>query len=67
MLSLDQSLSNKNLFYVVKIQKTKIRKHISFNEGRWSKQEHLLFIQEMFKYGINNWKKVKFLNYIFHS
>jgi len=29
-----------------------------FREGRWTKEEHSLFINETLKFGIKNWKKV---------
>jgi hypothetical protein len=33
-----------------------------FNDGRWSKQEHIIFVSLILKFGIRNWKKVKFIN-----
>lgn len=28
------------------------------HEGRWTKEEHRVFVEEILKFGIRNWKKV---------
>ena len=40
----------------ISVKKTK-RKH-NMREGRWTKEEHSIFLEEIFKIGIKNWKKV---------
>lgn len=32
--------------------------HVEYNEGRWTKNEHQVFISQILKCGIKNWKKV---------
>jgi hypothetical protein len=46
------------------INETKISKNLEnrngkINIGRWTKEEHSLFVNEVLKNGIKNWKKVK--------
>ena len=32
----------------------------NFNDGRWSKEEHNIFVYEILRHGIQNWKKVNY-------
>ena len=36
-------------------------------EGRWSREEHKIFLDEIIKIGIKNWKKVNFPQLTFFS
>jgi hypothetical protein len=40
----------------ISVKKTSRRQNI--NEGRWTDEEHSIFIEEILNLGINNWKKV---------
>jgi hypothetical protein len=40
------------------VEKQVSNRQIKFREGRWSKEEHAIFIEETLKIGIKNWKKV---------
>jgi hypothetical protein len=37
----------------------KLLHKLQFREGRWTKEEHNIFINETLRIGIKNWKKVK--------
>jgi hypothetical protein len=32
---------------------------VGYNEGRWTKSEHKIFVSEVLTTGIKNWKKVE--------
>ncbi len=50
----------KNLFYITKTNNENKHKTVeNYREGKWSIEEHKLFIEEMLKVGIKDWKKVK--------
>ena len=41
-----------------KISVKKANRRRNINEGRWTEEEHSIFIQEVLNLGIHNWKKV---------
>jgi hypothetical protein len=46
------------LFNISKNSPVKKKNEQKFKQGRWTSEEHSLFISEILKSGIRNWKKV---------
>ena len=56
--SVDSSQKKLNLFRVVKKEEQLLFFGAKPKDGRWSKQEHNLFLEAVFDLGIKNWKSV---------
>ena len=56
--SVDSSQKKLNLFRVVKMEEQLLFFGAKPKDGRWSKEEHKLFLEAVFDLGIKNWRRV---------
>ena len=56
--SVDSSQKKLNLFRVVRKEEQNLFFGAKSKDGRWSKQEHKLFLEAVFDLGIKNWRRV---------
>ena len=56
--SVDSSQKKLNLFRVVRKEEQNLFFGSKPKDGRWSKQEHKLFLEAVFDLGIKNWRRV---------
>lgn len=66
------STKEKNIFDISKVPEDAQKnfkkidlKNQQFREGRWTKEEHNSFVNEILRVGIKNWKKVYYIIKIF--
>ena len=62
---LDYNKDRKKLFRIVRNEEVNISLAPIVKQGRWTQNEHKLFLELVIKYGTRNWKKVTFRNIYF--
>jgi hypothetical protein len=63
--TLSEGSYDKEMKCLFKVSKQIEGSHVKYcqgkhREGRWSREEHKIFLEEIIKIGIKNWKKVNF-------
>jgi hypothetical protein len=61
----NQSKESKSYFRVIRKEEEHLYFSKKITEGRWTKNEHKIFLDVVLKNGIRNWKKVKYFLKIF--
>lgn len=64
---LDNNKEGKKIFRVVRNEEVNTYLAPIVKQGRWTQNEHNLFLELVIKYGIRNWKKVTFRNIYFFN
>ncbi len=62
--SIESTQKVRPLFRVVRKEEEHLFFGVRLNDGRWSKEEHKIFIDAILDIGIRNWKRVKTIIHI---
>jgi len=51
-------IKNTEMLKKFNIERANSKEFLQYREGRWTKEEHNIFLEETLSIGIKNWKKV---------